>query len=91
MRNIIKRTLASFILIMMLVMPLTVVAMEAVNLNTASVVELQTIKGVGPKTAQKIVAFRDQHGQFATVGDLCNVPGIGKKTLADMGNTVCVE
>jgi competence protein ComEA len=41
-----------------------------VNLNTASVAELDRLPGVGPVTAQRIVAYREQHGPFATVDQL---------------------
>lgn len=52
-----------------------------VNLNTATLAELDTLAGVGPVTAQKILEFREQHGGFASVEDLANVPGIGPKRL----------
>lgn len=48
-----------------------------VDLNTASVAELDTLPGVGPSTAQKIVADRAANGPFRGVEDLMRVPGIG--------------
>lgn len=48
-----------------------------VNLNTASIEQLDTLPGIGPSTAQKIVADRTANGPFRTVDDLMRVPGIG--------------
>lgn len=55
-----------------------------VNLNTASALELEELPGVGPATAQKIIAWREQNGRFVTVEQLMDVPGIGPKTYADI-------
>jgi competence protein ComEA len=53
-----------------------------VNLNTATAEQLDTLDGVGPATAAKILAWRTQHGGFRSVDDLGQVPGIGPKRLA---------
>jgi competence protein ComEA len=53
-----------------------------ININTASVEELQQIKGIGKTRAEAIVAYRDQHGPFEQVEDLVEVKGIGDATLA---------
>ena len=47
-------------------------ALAAVNLNTASVGELDAIKGIGPGKAKAIVQYRDKHGPFKSVDDLRN-------------------
>jgi competence protein ComEA len=52
------------------------------NLNTATVEQLDALDGVGPTTAQKIVAYRQAHGGFRSVSELDQVPGIGPKRLA---------
>jgi competence protein ComEA len=52
-----------------------------VNLNTATVTELMQLPRVGPKTAQRIVDFRQEHGPFQRPEDLMNVKGIGEKTF----------
>ena len=51
------------------------------NINTATVKELQTLPNIGETTAQRIVDYRTQHGDFTSVDDLQKVRGIGAKTL----------
>ena len=55
-----------------------------VNLNTATEAQLDTLPGVGPVTAQKILDWRSAHGAFSSVDELLEVDGIGEKTLADL-------
>ncbi|WP_425571859.1 helix-hairpin-helix domain-containing protein [Nocardioides dubius] len=55
-----------------------------VNLNTAGLAELDDLPGVGPVTAQAIVAWREANGGFRAVDQLLEVDGIGEKTLADL-------
>ena len=52
-----------------------------VNINTAMLEELQTIKGIGKKKAEAILQYRKEHGAFRTKEDLLQVKGIGKKAL----------
>lgn len=52
-----------------------------INLGTASVEDLDTIEGIGPVTAQKIVEFRDQHGGVSSVDQLDQIDGIGPATM----------
>ena len=54
---------------------------ELLNINTASVDELQTLPNIGETTAQRIIDYRTQHGDFSSVDDIQNVRGIGAKTL----------
>lgn len=51
-----------------------------VNLNTADAAALETLPGVGPATAEQIIAHRDQHGPFTQLADLETVSGIGPAT-----------
>ena len=52
-----------------------------VNLNTSTVTELMQLPHVGAKTAERIIAFRKQHGGFLRVEELMNVKGIGEKSF----------
>ena len=55
-----------------------------INLNTASVTELMQLPKVGAKTAERIVAFRKQHGGFKRPEEIMNVKGIGEKSFAKL-------
>jgi competence protein ComEA len=59
-----------------------------VSLNTATLEQLDTLAGVGPVTAQKILDWRREHGGFRSVDDLSQVPGIGPKRLATLRDRV---
>ncbi|MCL2310469.1 MAG: helix-hairpin-helix domain-containing protein [Proteobacteria bacterium] len=63
-------------------------AFAAVDINTASKEELQTLSGIGPEKAQAIVDYRAQHGPFKSTHDLHKVKGIGKKTVAKLGDSI---
>ena len=62
----------------------------AVNLNTATAAELNALPGIGPATADKIVADRTKNGPFSSVDDLQRVAGIGAKKLDGLRDLVCV-
>ena len=59
-----------------------------VNLNTADQAALDTLPGVGPVTADAILAWRDSNGGFTSVDELLEVDGIGEATLADLAPLV---
>jgi competence protein ComEA len=61
-----------------------------VNLNTATPEQLDQLDGVGPATAQKIIAYRQQHGGFRSVGELDRVPGIGPARMSALKDRVTV-
>ncbi|HWI06141.1 MAG TPA: helix-hairpin-helix domain-containing protein [Solirubrobacteraceae bacterium] len=65
-------------------------AAPPLNLNTATLEQLDTLDGVGPGIAQRILDYREQHGGFTRVEELGEVPGIGAKRLAALTPLVTV-
>lgn len=61
-----------------------------VDLNSATAEELDTLPGVGPATAAAILAYRDEHGRFASVDELLEVRGIGEAKLEQLRAAVTV-
>src|SRR5205814_10498390 len=61
-----------------------------VNINTATLDQLESLPGIGPALGQRIVDYRTQHGPFHSVQDLLNVSGIGDKRLADLKPLITV-
>jgi competence protein ComEA len=59
-----------------------------VSLNSATAEQLDTLDGVGPATAAKILEYRRQHGGFRSIDDLGEIPGIGPKRLAALRGKV---
>ena len=66
-------------------------ASEIVNINTATQPELETLPGIGPVTAGKIIAYRESHGPFARIEDIDDVPGIGPATFEGLKDLIRVE
>jgi competence protein ComEA len=65
-------------------------AMQPVNLNTATLEQLESLPGIGPALGQRILDYRSQHGPFASVDELVNVSGIGEKRMEDLRPLVTV-
>lgn len=63
---------------------------EKVNLNTATVDQLQTLPGVGPAIAKKIIDHRTKNGKFNKIEDILNVKGIGEKKFQKMKDRLVV-
>ena len=61
-----------------------------VNINTATQAELETLPGIGPATAQKIIASRESEGPFSTPDELMRVSGIGEKKYEAVEGLICV-
>ena len=61
-----------------------------ININTATASQLTALNGIGESRAAAIVEYREQHGDFGSVDDLLNVPGIGEKILEGLRDQVTV-
>jgi competence protein ComEA len=61
-----------------------------VDLNTATVEQLQTLPRIGPAVAQRIVEYREKNGPFRRTAELMNVKGIGEKTFEGLKDLVIV-
>jgi competence protein ComEA len=62
-----------------------------ININTASQAELETLPGIGPVSAQAIIAYRETNGGFVTIEAILDVPGIGLKTYEEIQYLISVE
>lgn len=60
------------------------VQMNLKNVNTATIQQLQEVKGIGPKKAEKVKQYIEEHGPIGRMSDLQEVKGVGPKTLEKM-------
>lgn len=65
-------------------------AAQVVDLNTADATALETLPGIGPALAERILTWRDEHGGFRSVEDLLEVSGIGEGRFAELQDRVTV-
>lgn len=88
--KMLKKWILSIIVTLLLSTSL-VFAGDKVNVNTASLEQLQSINGVGVSTAEAIIEYRENNGTFDQVDDLVNVKGIGEKKLAKLAEQISVK
>jgi competence protein ComEA len=62
-----------------------------VDVNQGSATDLEALPGVGPVLAERIFEYREEHGPFATVEDLLDVPGIGEAKLAALREALILK
>ena len=96
-----KREVTSFLVLVLVVLSLNQLAFaqaaatketgKQVNINTASQSELESLPGIGPSLAKKIMDFRQKNGQFKSPADLMAVQGIGEKKFEQLKNLIAVK
>jgi competence protein ComEA len=64
---------------------------QKININTATKEELQTLPGIGPVTAERIIEFRESKGSFKKIEDIMNVPRIGPKMFEQIKDKITVD
>jgi len=62
-----------------------------INLNTATLEELESLPGIGQELGKRILSYREKKGSFSTIDELKKVRGIGPKTLEKLKNLVRVD
>jgi competence protein ComEA len=64
---------------------------KRININTATLAELETLPKIGPSIAQRIIDYRTRNGPFKTIEDIKNVSGIGDATFEAIKDLIAVE
>ncbi len=64
---------------------------DKININTATVEQLDSLAGIGPSKAEAIVKYRETQGPFMKIEDIMNVSGIGQKTFESLKDNITVE
>ena len=77
------------IVAVLLTLPLLLSAGETININTADKETLMSIKGIGEKRAEEIIAYREQNGPFKSVDQLTEIKGLGQ-TFIDSNRELLV-
>jgi competence protein ComEA len=70
--------------------PAAKAATAAVDLNTATAAQLETLPGIGARTAERIIEYREKNGGFKKVEELMNVRGVGEKSFLKLKPLVTV-
>lgn len=82
------RFLFSLIFSALIVLTTPALASEPINLNSADIATLATLKGIGDSKARAIFAYREKNGPFKSVDDLSKVKGIGDKMVAKLRDQI---
>ena len=61
-----------------------------VNINEATQTELETLPGIGPSIALKIISYRKENGNFSSIEDIKNVSGIGENKFESIRELICI-
>jgi competence protein ComEA len=89
MKKYLSAVLFSFFLL--LSVPVLAGVSDAVNVNTADVEALSTLKGIGPSRAEAIIEYRNANGPFRSLHELMQVRGIGERTIEENMDRIVLE
>ncbi|WP_053956992.1 helix-hairpin-helix domain-containing protein [Inediibacterium massiliense] len=64
---------------------------KKLDINTASITDLESLNGIGTALAQRIIEYRDKNGNFKKIEDIMNVSGIGKKKFENIQDQICTH
>lgn len=85
MKTVVKSVICVFLLsLVLLVGSFPVLALDKIDVNTATIDQLVQVKGVGEVLAQRIIDYRQDHKSFKNLDELMNVKGVGSKKLEQM-------
>ncbi len=98
MNNLFTKTLALSLIFCLLFSSIIVLQVysfpvpneKKININTASLTELQKLPRIGIKIAQRIIDFRNKHGKFKKIEEIMKVKGIGEKTFEKLKDKITV-
>jgi len=79
------------ILVFSLILPATLYAGGAVNINTADKETLMSIKGLGERRAEAIIQYREKNGPFTNIDQLAEIRGIGQSLIDDNRDALAVK
>jgi comEA protein len=98
MKRLKSKTMATIVLSAFAVMSFFLLPIQAaskvidqkININTASAAELQQLPRIGEKVAQRIIDFREKHGNFQKIEEIMKVKGIGEKMFTNLKELITV-
>lgn len=64
---------------------------KLININKATQTELESLPGIGPSTALKIISYRNEQGNFSSIEDIKNVNGIGESKFENIKDLICIK
>jgi len=85
-----KQIFVMMVALGIILFPISVIAGQKLNINTATIDQLQNLPGVGSHIAQEIINYRHEHGPFQKVEDITQVKGLGEKKFEKIKDLITV-